>query len=299
MSKEVEPVSYRDITLLDYVSAGFAYLAIFLIRLLPFSWASNTGGFLASRLGPCLKKSNVARKNIKAAFPEKTDDEINGIVREVWDTLGRAAFEFPIMDRLLDGKDRDRVEIEGQEHLKTATDKGKPLLLFSAHLGSWELVPMSTKLLGFRSSIFYRAPNNPLLLKLFTTRNIDGELIPKGAPGAKRAFTLLKRGENLGILVDQKLNDGIPVPLFGREAMTGTVMAEFALRFEATMVPIRCTRLPGARFRLTILPPLNVTKTDDRKADVKTIMTDVNAMLESWIRETPGQWLWLHKRWPD
>ena len=203
------------------------------------------------------------------------------------------------MHRLLEGSDRARVQVEGQENLDAALASGKPVLFFGAHLGSWELIPMSTLLLGFRSNTFYRAPNNPLLLNLFTTRKIRGEVIPKGAPGAKRAFTLLKRGENLGILVDQKLNDGIPVPFFGRDAMTGTALAEFGRRFDAPLVPVQCVRLPGAKFKLIFHPPLSVSKTDDKKADVKTVMTNVNAMMESWIRATPGQWLWLHKRWPD
>ncbi|MCR4376668.1 MAG: lauroyl acyltransferase [Rhodospirillales bacterium] len=299
MAEPIEPVSYRDVTLTDYLGAGLAHVGFALLRLLPFAAASNAGGFLARTIGPLLGKSNVARKNLKAAFPELSDIKIEALVRECWDTLGRAAFEFPLMDRLLLEPDRARVEIEGREHLDAALNSGKPLLFFGAHLGSWELMPVSAALLGFTCHIFYRAPNNPLLLKLFTSRKAQGELIPKGARGAKRAFALLKKGENLGILVDQKLNDGIAVPFFGRDAMTSTVLAEFALRFDAPMIPIRCTRLPGVRFKLSYGPPLEIHKTDDRKADVKTIMTAVNAMMESWIRENPGQWLWLHNRWPD
>lgn len=296
---DLEPVSYRTVTLTDYVGAGFVFVAIYGLRLLPFSWASNLGGFLGRTIGPMLKKSTIARKNLKMAFPEKSDILIEAIVRETWDTLGRAAFEFPLMGRLLKEPDRARVEVEGREHLDAASASGKPILFFGAHLGSWELLPVSAALLGLRCNIFYRAPNNPLLLKFFAARNAQGELIPKGSAGAKRAFTLLKKGENLGILVDQKLNDGIAVPFFGRDAMTSTALAEFALRFDAPMIPIRCTRLPGARFKLVYGPPLEFTKTGERKDDVKTIMTLVNAMIEGWIRETPGQWLWLHKRWPD
>lgn len=299
MADSIEPVSYRDVTLTDYLGAGLAHLSFALARLLPFETASNAGGLLARTIGPLLGKSNVARKNLKAAFPELSDIKIEAIVRECWDTLGRAAFEFPLMDRLLLEPDRARIEVEGREHLDAALSSGKPVLFFGAHLGSWELMPVSAALLGFTCHIFYRAPNNPLLLKLFTGRKAQGELIPKGAAGAKRAFALLKKGENLGILVDQKLNDGIAVPFFGRDAMTSTVLAEFALRFDAPMIPIRCTRLPGVRFKLTYGPPLEVHKTDDRKTDVKTIMTAVNAMMESWIRENPGQWLWLHNRWPN
>lgn len=299
MAEPIEPVSYRAVTFVDYIGAGLAFAGIALMRILPFAWASNFGGFVARVIGPHLNKSNVARRNLKAAFPDKSAPEIEALVCEVWDTLGRAAFEFPLMDRLLHEPDSSRIDIEGREHLDAALASGKPVLFFSAHLGSWEMVPLSSTIFGFDSHVFYRAPNNPLLLKLFTARHARGELIPKGAAGARRAFALLKRGDNLGILVDQKLNDGIAVPFFGRNAMTGTALAEFALRFDAPVMPVRCERLPGVRFKLTFYPPLDVVKTGEHKADVKTMMTQVNATLESWIRETPGQWLWLHNRWPD
>lgn len=300
MAEAIEPLSYRKVTPLDYITAGLAYAGIALLRLLPFAWASNLGGFLGRTFGPMLGKSNVARKNLRDAFPDKSEAEIEGIVREVWETLGRAAFEFPVMDRLVNGPDSGRIHIEGREHLDAALAGGKPVLFIGAHLGSWEVPPVAAAKLGLVAHSFYRAPNNPLLLRLFSRRSTPGEMIPKGGPGARRAFSLLKKGEHLGILVDQKLNDGIPVPFFGRDAMTGTAVAEFALRFDAPIVPIRCLRVGGgARFDLTFHAPLAYTKTDDRQADVKAIMTKVNALLESWIRETPGQWLWLHKRWPD
>ena len=83
MADQVDPVSYRAVTLTDYIGAGFAYLGIFVLRVLPFSWASGVGGFLARTLGPRLKKSNVARKNLKAAFPDKSEAEIEVLLREV------------------------------------------------------------------------------------------------------------------------------------------------------------------------------------------------------------------------
>jgi len=299
MTEQIEPVSYRKVTPLDYLSAGCAYAGMFLLRLLPFGVASALGGVLASTFGPMLKPSKTARRNLVAAFPDKHEAEIEMILREVWETLGRTAFEWPLMHRLLHGSDQNRLEIEGREHLDTALASGKSVLFFGAHLGNWEVPPVAAALLGFSVNSFYRAPNNPLLLNLFTQRKTPGELIPKGAAGAKRAFTLLKKGKHLGILVDQKLNDGIAVPFFGRDAMTGTALAEFALRFDAPMVPIRCVRLPGARFKLIFHEPLKVSATGERKTDVRVIMTAVNELLESWIRETPGQWLWLHRRWPD
>jgi len=99
--------------------------------------------------------------------------------------------------------------------------------------------------------------------------------------------------------VDQKLNEGIPVPFFGRPAMTAPTLAVLALRYRCDVLPVRVERRDGARFRLTIYPPLRLPDTGSRAADIGKLMEAVNATLEGWIRERPEQWFWLHRRWPD
>ena len=101
------------------------------------------------------------------------------------------------------------------------------------------------------------------------------------------------------MLVDQKLNDGIAVPFFGRDAMTAPALAQLALKYRCPVVPARLERLDGARFRLTFQPPMELPDTGDREADVFETMRRVNAIFEDWIRARPEQWLWLHRRWPD
>ena len=130
-------------------------------------------------------------------------------------------------------------------------------------------------------------------------RRDDGEYIPKGAVASRRAVAVLRRGGHLGLLADQKLNEGIPVPFFGRPAMTAPALALLALRFDCTVLPAQVERLHGARFRLTLHPPLELPKSGDRDADAAALMTAVNATLEGWVRERPEQWFWLHSRWPD
>jgi KDO2-lipid IV(A) lauroyltransferase len=71
-----------------------------------------------------------------------------------------------------------------------------------------------------------------------------------------------------------------------------------ALRFQVPLVPVRVERLDGARFRVTVYPPMTLRDTGDRAADVLDAMTRINALFEDWIRERPEQWLWLHRRWP-
>jgi len=101
------------------------------------------------------------------------------------------------------------------------------------------------------------------------------------------------------MLVDQKMNDGIAVPFFGRDAMTAPAIAQFALRLGCVLVPVRTERLSGARFRITVDPPLTVETTGDRGADEYALMARITLMIEGWVRARPEQWLWLHRRWPD
>ena len=101
------------------------------------------------------------------------------------------------------------------------------------------------------------------------------------------------------MLVDQKQNDGIAVPFFGRDAMTAPAIARIGLRFGCPLLPIAVERLSGARFRVTVMPALNLAATGNVALDVLAGMTRVNALIEDWIRARPEQWLWLHRRWPQ
>jgi len=103
----------------------------------------------------------------------------------------------------------------------------------------------------------------------------------------------------VGQTIHWKMNDGIPVPFFGRPAMTSSAIAFLALRFECDVFPLRVERLAGARFRVTVSPALPLPRSGDRQADAASLMTSVNATLEAWIRDRPELWLWVHRRWPD
>jgi KDO2-lipid IV(A) lauroyltransferase len=98
--------------------------------------------------------------------------------------------------------------------------------------------------------------------------------------------------------MDQKLNEGAAIPFFGHNAMTATAPVGIALRTGGSIVPVRCIRYPGSHFRIEVSPPLEIERTDDRKADAIKVLCQINGIIEDWIREYPAQWFWLHRRWP-
>ena len=267
---------------------------------LPLDAASALGGRLARRVGPALGISKRARLNLAAAMPELSAAETERIVRDMWDNLGRVAAEYPHLRNIRVFGNGGRIETGGFEHVERARAAGRRMIFFSGHLANWEIAALAAGQYGIDIAQIYRAANNPLVDRLVARlRGEIGELIPKGALGSRRAVAALRRGGHLSMLVDQKLNDGIAVPFFGRSAMTAPALALLALHYDCDVLPARVERVGGARFRLTIYPPLELPKSGDRAADVLALMTAVNATLEAWIRERPEQWFWLHRRWPD
>jgi KDO2-lipid IV(A) lauroyltransferase len=283
------------------IEAALVHGAFALFRLIPIQTASAVGGAIARVIGPRIGVTRRARKNLQRAFPEKSPDEIERIIREVWDNLGRVAAEYPHLSRIKVFTPDALIELRGTEHIEAARARGKPLIFFAGHLANWEISAIAAKAFGVPLHLIYRPANNPWIEEIYREGrgDIAAGLIRKGAEGARQALRVLREGQQLGILIDQKMNDGIPVPFFGRDAMTAPALARLALKFDCTVLPAQVERLQGARFRLTVHPPLPLERSGDIQRDTLLIMTRANSLLESWIREHPGQWLWLHRRWPD
>jgi len=290
----------------DRAEACGAALFFAAMGALPIDAASALGGALARLVGPRLGISARARRNLRAVLPELSAAEIERVIRGMWDNLGRVAAEYPHLRRIqvfppgVFRKRLGRVETSGIEHLDRAIAAGRKAIVFGGHLGNWEIAALAAGQYGIDVAQIYRAANNKLVDRMIARfRGTGSEFIPKGAIASRRALAALRRGAHLTLRVDQKLNDGIPVPFFGRRAMTAPALALLALHFDCAVLPARVERLRGAQFRLTIHPPLPLPRSGERAADVAALMTEVNRTLETWIRERPEQWFWLHRRWPD
>jgi KDO2-lipid IV(A) lauroyltransferase len=225
-------------------------------------------------------------------------DERSRVIAKVWESIGRNVGELPHLAAMRETACGPGWEMVGRENLPTGQ-----AIFFSAHCGNWEMVLPIAHQLGMAVSGFYRRPSNQVIDRIIRTQRMAAlgpgvAMFPKGAQGARLALAHVIAGGSLGLLVDQKMNDGIAVPFFGRPAMTAPAAAQFALRFGLPLVPIRVQRLGPARVRLICEPALEVPLSGNRQADVLALATAMNATVERWVRAEPGAWLWLHKRWP-
>lgn len=270
-----------------------------LVRLFPVASVSAVGGWLFRKLGPLTPSARIAERNIDIAFPELDGDARAKLLDQQWDNLGRFFFEFPLTDRLTPAS--GRVEVVGRERLTAIAKSGKPAILISGHFANWEVMAAAIADAGVPARVTYRAANNPYFDKrIIQARARYGVKMfaPKGGMGSRDLIETLKKGESVTFLNDQKFNQGVPAPFFGRTVHTAGASTRMALKFGAVMQPMSVQRLPGARFRVVIAEPIVLQNTGDREKDVEAGVRQINAFVEARVRERPAEWFWVHKRWP-
>jgi KDO2-lipid IV(A) lauroyltransferase len=261
-------------------------------RILPLDVASALGGLLGRIFGPFSRAHLTARRNLEHALPEIDDAKRSVILRDMWDNLGRVVAEYPHLSRPIM---RKRITIEGGEYLEHFKQSKEAAIYISGHFANWEIVPLAAAIRGFPMVLIYRAANNPVADRIirYLRAGHSISMHNKGLHGARQALKALKEGVPVAMLVDQKMNDGSPVPFFGRDAMTATAVAQMAIKLQVPLFLARVVRTDGAHFHVTLHEPLKC----DPGADPIDVMAGINAQFERWIREHPAQWFWVHNRW--
>ena len=290
-------------TLLHRIEGAVARTAVRLLRAVGPVRASDFCGALARGIGPLLPVSKVADRNLRLALPELDAAARKRVVRGVWDNLGRTAGEFPHIGRLSETATGPGWEVVGGEHIEALAARGGPAVLFTGHIGNWEVLPLATARRGVQFATVYRTSDNreidTLILELRrASEGANEKLFAKGALGARQTLMHLRQNGFVGLLPDQKMNDGIRANFFGHPAMTASGLAALALRIGCPVLPTYAQRLSPGRFRVTYEAPVPLPNSGDRAADVAALTQTVNDRLETWIRAKPESWLWLHRRWP-
>lgn len=261
-------------------------------KIVPYPYSSRLFGNLAAFLGSRMAMNRKAKRHIMNAL-QCDEDQAGTIAKGMWENLGRMMAEFPHLQTIA----ANHVKFNNIERLYALRDDGQGGVLFGAHLGNWEIIPHA---LLYHANLamhpVYRAPNNKLVDKrLHRYRAPDGRLIPysKSRQGMAGMVKALKSGEHLGLLIDQKYNEGVDALFFGLPAKTGTAFIELSQKYKCPLVPVRCIR-NGNDFIIDVGEPIS---TQDR--DTMDVLGEAHMLLEEWIKEYPPQWLWLHRRWKN
>ncbi len=281
-------------------------LAYDFVRLLmmPFSLAQVSGfaGRLIGFIGPKTSKHHIAKTNMKLAFPDADDVQIEAWLGESWNRMGRTFGEFPLLGRIKVFDKNSHVEVVGLEILEKLKADKKGAVLISGHFANWELMAAVFSQAKLPVRVTYRPTNNPYFDKRIRAQRkaygIELMVAKSGPKGAKELIRALRSGDSVALLNDQKFNEGIEIPFFGHGAMTAPGPTRLAMQTGAPLIPMSIVRTNGTNFRVTIHEEIKPANTGNRTADIRATVIKITDFIEHQIRENPTDWFWVHRRWP-
>lgn len=237
----------------------------------------------------------VAMRNLELAYPENTPAERKAVVNEVFRSIARLLYAFARFPWINSGNISQWIRYEGLEHFLEAKKRGRGVLFATAHLGNWELSAFSHGLMTEPMNVVIRPLDNPSIDRLVEhRRQLSGNRLIEKWDAARAILRALQNNEAVGILIDQNtsLQEGAFVNFFGTPACANLGLAKIAHRTGATVIPGFALWLETEqRYVLRFYPPVEIT--GDAVKDTERL----HAVLEKVIREFPGQWLWIHRRW--
>jgi KDO2-lipid IV(A) lauroyltransferase len=262
-------------------------------------FAGESLGALAYHLDR--KHREIAKQNLQRAYDgQLTPPAIDALVRSTFINLGRTVVETCRIPRIDRDSFRRFIEIEGYEHYQKAKDRGRGVIYITAHLGSWELLPVASALVGEPLWIVVRPLDNPHLDRAINQMRMGWgtKVLPKkwamrGVLGA------LHRGESVGILIDQNITakEGVFVDFFGIPACTAFAPALLALRTDASVLPAAIFRCGRNRHRIVVGEQISLIRSGQLTADLVANTAAFTKAIEAFVRREPAQWLWVHRRW--
>ena len=241
---------------------------------------------------------HVADKNLKIAYGDSlTERQRQELIKRVFQSFTISLSEFLQAPRLTPDQLRSLVKADSYAVVDAVLARGKGMILLAAHFGNWELLARRAALAGYNFAVVARQSHDPAFNEVTDKLRENGgyTVLPRG--GSPKAILQRLRGNGIvAILPDQKSED-VFVPFFGKPAGTVAGPAVLSLKTGAGIVPMFCPRQPNGTYKMVLYPEINTASTGDADADIKRIMTDINAVIEEMVRLYPEQWLWLHDRW--
>ena len=287
----------------DWLIAQVVFALLAALKRLPVHRAIRFTERAARKLGPLTGRHKLVRYNLERAFPEKSAEEREEIALDMWGNMACLLAEYIFIDQLIDhdleSGDGGMIEVVGKELFLDLRNNPRPFIVFTAHTGNFELLPIVAAKYGLNVTALFRPPNNPYVAKrLMSARTTHmGQLVPSHAGSSWALASALESGGGVGLLVDQKFPKGAPTEFFGTRSAQTRLLVKLARNYDCEVFPARSIRLPNGRFRLEIEPAVELPRDDKGNMDVEATTQLLNNKVESWVREYPGQWQWFHDRW--
>ena len=273
-----------------------ALLSFAVFKIFGLKFSSKIGGKIFEKIGPLFRSKKIIHSNIKNAFPNIDQHQLDHITNLMWNNYGRIFAEYIFIKDFRKGKYSSNLEINGQHILDEIINQKKQVVFISGHMGNFELMAMYLEKTGIKLSAIYRPLNNIFLnpiMERIRKKYICKYQIKKGIGGMKKLIKLKKNNFSTALMIDQRVSEGVMSNLFNKQALTTTIPAQLVKRFNISVVPVYIERLKDINFKITICEPINFAK----DSSIQNITDKLNEELEKMILNKPHQWIWSHNRW--
>ena len=243
---------------------------------------------------------SVGLQNLKLAFPLLSIAEHERILRGEYRQAGHLLAEFCTMPSYNQRFVSRFIQYDGLKRYLQARDRGRGVLVLTGHLGAWELSSFFHSLMGYPMGMVIRRLDNPLIdAYVNRIRCLHGNRVLHKDDFARALLSEMAAGATVGILMDTNMTppQGVFVPFFGVLACSAAGLARVARKTGAAVLPGFLLEEPEGRYRLHFGEEVEVTRTADAEADALTNTARFTRVLEQYIRASPEQWLWMHRRW--
>ncbi len=268
----------------------------FVFKILGYRLSSYLGGKLFEIIGPYFRSKKITFSNLKRAFPEKDNEELSIISKDMWNNYGRVFAEYIFLKKFRNSKFKNNININGKEILEKIKKENKQVIFISGHFSNFELMAMQIEMAGIKLAAIYRPLNNiflnPIMEKI-RKKYICENQIKKGIGGLKELVKLNKNGYSTALMIDQRVTEGIKSKFFNEEAFTTSIPAQLVKRFNFDVVPVSIKRIEGVKFEIKINKPIHFSQENS----IENITDELNSVLEKMIIQNPKQWIWTHNRW--
>lgn len=242
----------------------------------------------------------IALDNLKHAFPEKSDNWIKQVAKESFENLGITLIEILLTKYWSSEKINKIAKFQNVELFKKLHSENKGVILLSAHFGNWEIGALAGEFqLGSKYLIIVEHQANDYInSEMNKIRTRFGNSVVSRYKAAREIVKALQRGEVIALIADQSAseNNDVYVDFFGRPAATFDSPAILALKFDVPIVFCISFRQSNGDYLVRI----KEVKHDDLKNDKEGVLEltrRYTKLLEDMIRENPGHWAWMHRRW--
>lgn len=272
----------------------FVYVFFFIGLILRLKLGRVFFSYIFSLIGPTIKPKQIIEKNLDIFSSYKGSINKNLISSSMWKNYGKTFIEYVFLYKFQ--KNNSHIKIKGEKNLEKVLQNKKPVIFVSGHFANFELMSMEITKKQIKLATIYRPLNNIFLnplMEYLRKKYVCNYQIKKGIKGVREAISYLKKNYSIALMIDQRVSEGEKINFFGKTALTTTLPAQLAFKFNLEIVPVFIERTLKDNFVLEFQKSINV-KNFKNKIELSQ---ELNHILEKMIIKNPNQWIWTHNRW--